>query len=169
MVFNIFLLILHHRMKKPPLIPTIIGTGFGSGFWPWGPGTAGALLATLIWLAFSCFLSEFALFSLTASFIVAFTILGTWATHCLRPYWGDDPKRVVVDEMVGVWIPLLASPIGDWRYALASFVLFRFFDILKPLGIRRLDRKKGAFFVMADDIVAGIYSLLIIIVARWVI
>lgn len=156
-------------MRRLPLIPTIIGTGFGSGFWPWGPGTAGALLATLMWLAFSCFLSETQLFVLTLFLTVLFTALGTWATHRLQPFWGDDPKKVVVDEMVGVWIPLLASPIGDWRYALASFILFRFFDILKPLGIRSIDRMKGAFFVMADDIVAGIYSLVIILLARWVI
>jgi phosphatidylglycerophosphatase A len=85
------------------------------------------------------------------------------------PFWGNDPSRVVVDEMVGVWIPLLASPLGSFWYALASFILFRFFDILKPLGIRSLDRRIGAFWVMADDILAGIYSLIIILVMRWII
>lgn len=161
-------------MKRPPLIPIIIGTGFGSGFWPWGPGTAGALLATLIWSALSLYISTQALFITTLILIVAFTVAGTWATHRLMPYWGDDPSRVVVDEMVGVWIPLLAAPTlmsGDNAeiYIIASFVLFRLFDIFKPLGIRRIDRIKGAFFVMADDILAGIYSLIIIAVARWAI
>lgn len=176
MDFNIFLLILHVTMKKIPFIPLIIGTGFGSGFWPWGPGTAGALLATVMWLVFSLFLSELELFTLTLFLIIVFTAAGTWATHRLVPFWGEDPKKVVVDEMVGVWIPLLASPIGEyaitkeeWCYAFVSFVLFRFFDILKPLGIRKIDRKQGAFFVMADDIVAGIYSLIIIILLRWAI
>lgn len=97
--------------------------------------------------------------------------MGHATPHAL---WGDDPKRVVMDEMVGVWIPLLAcQPIDGsaraWAFCIASFVLFRFFDIVKPLGIRRIDRMKGAFYVMADDIVAGIYSLIIIVLAQWAI
>lgn len=161
-------------MKRVPLLPIIIGTGFGSGFWPWGPGTAGALLATVVWSALSLYLSPAALFGTTLAFVIVFTALGTWATRRLMPFWGDDPKRVVVDEMVGVWIPLLAcSPIDGsaraWGFCAASFVLFRLFDIFKPLGIRRIDRMRGAFYVMADDIVAGLYSLIIIIAAQWAI
>lgn len=162
-------------MKRPPLVPMIIGSGFGSGFWPWGPGTAGALLATIMWAALSYVVSGAGLFAITLSLIIVFTALGTWATARLAPYWGADPKRVVVDEMVGVWIPLLAVPAlpcgGTQAEALcvASFVLFRLFDIFKPLGIRRIDRKQGAFYVMADDIAAGIYSLIIILAARWAI
>lgn len=157
-------------MNRPPLLPTIIGTGFGSGFWPWGPGTAGALVATLIWLALSYALSSsLQLVVATLLLIVLFTALGTWATAKLMPFWGEDPKRVVVDEMVGVWIPLVVAPATDWCYALAAFVLFRFFDILKPLGIRAIDRKEGAFYVMADDIAAGIYSLAILCIVRWLI
>ena len=157
-------------MNKIPFIPTVIGTGFGSGFWPWGPGTAGALVATLIWFAISFFVSSaLTLIVITVLLTVVFTVLGTWATGRLMPFWGNDPSRVVVDEMVGVWIPLMAAPPTDWRYALAAFILFRFFDITKPLGIRHIDRKEGAFYVMADDIVAGIYSLVILLVARWLI
>lgn len=168
MVFNIFLLILQHRMNKLPFLPTFIGTGFGSGFWPWGPGTAGALVATLIWFAISFWVpSALTLICITAILTVVFTLLGTWATARLMPFWGSDPSRVVVDEMVGVWIPLMAAPATDWRYALAAFVLFRFFDITKPLGIRAIDRKEGAFYVMADDIAAGAYSLVILLIVRW--
>ncbi len=134
----------------------LIGTGFGSGFWPWGPGTAGAVLATVIWLGLSLVLSTVTLFWVTVALIVVFTILGTWATACLQPYWGDDPSRVVVDEMVGVWTPLLLAT--DWQEALVALVLFRFFDIVKPLGIRKLDERKGAFWVMADDLLAGVYA-----------
>lgn len=170
MVFNDFLLILQHRMNKLPFLPTFIGTGFGSGFWPWGPGTAGALVATLIWFAISLFVSSaLALICITAFLTILFILLGTWATARLTPFWGNDPSRVVVDEMVGVWIPLMAAPASDWRYALAAFVLFRFFDITKPLGIRAIDRKEGAFYVMADDIAAGAYSLVILLIVRWLI
>lgn len=156
-------------MKKLPLLPTIIGTGFGSGFWPWGPGTAGALTGMLIWYALSFMLNSTLLFAVTLSCIVVFTIAGTWAVRRLSPFWGSDPQKVAIDEMVGVWVPLLAVPASDIWLALASFVLFRLFDILKPLGIRTLDRRKGAFYVMADDILAGVYSLIIIVAVQWII
>lgn len=156
-------------MKKLPLLPTIIGTGFGSGFWPWGPGTAGALTGMLIWYALSFMLNSTLLFAVTLSCIVVFTIAGTWAVRRLSPFWGSDPQKVVIDEMVGVWVPLLAVPASDIWLALASFVLFRLFDILKPLGIRTLDRRKGGFYVMADDILAGVYSLIIIVAVQWII
>lgn len=156
-------------MKKLPLLPTIIGTGFGSGFWPWGPGTAGALTGMLIWYALSFMLNSTLLFAVTLSCIVVFTIAGTWAVRRLSPFWGSDPQKVVIDEMVGVWVPLLAVSASDIWLALASFVLFRLFDILKPLGIRTLDRRKGAFYVMADDILAGVYSLIIIVAVQWII
>lgn len=154
---------------KTPLLPTIIGTGFGSGFWPWGPGTAGALFATVVWFAASFLIPADALPYVTLAAVAVFTVLGTWATARLMPFWGDDPSRVVVDEMVGVWLPLVVTPAGNVWLALLSFVLFRFFDILKPLGIRTIDRKRGAFYVMADDLVAGIYSLVIVLIVRWAI
>ncbi len=156
-------------MKRPPLWAVIIGTGFGSGFWPWGPGTAGALLATLLWLAGSLVMSAQTLFWLTLGLIVVFTAAGTVATNRLEPYWGEDPKRVVVDEMIGVWVPLLACPASHVGWAAAAFILFRFFDILKPLGIRWFDRQHGGFWVQADDLVAGIYSLFLILLAQWAI
>lgn len=155
-------------MDRPSLLPVIIGTGFGSGFWPWGPGTAGALLATMIWLGLSCVMPSYTML-ITLSLCVIFTAIGTWAIKQLTPFWGDDPARVVIDEMVGVWIPLLVTPIGIIWYALAAFLLFRFFDIVKPLGIRNLDRRVGAFWVMADDILAGIYSGVLIAAYRWII
>lgn len=156
-------------MKRPPFFALIVGSGFGSGFWPWGPGTAGALLATLIWVGLClCGISGTTLMLVTLVLVLLFTLLGTWATAQLQPFWGEDPSRVVVDEMVGVWIPLLAVDEGNWLLAFLSFALFRFFDILKPLGIRALDRRVGAFWVMADDILAGVYSLIVILLLRWV-
>ena len=151
-------------MSRTPLIPTIIATGLGSGLAPKAPGTAGAILATIMWFAASYLLEPITLVCTTLA-----TIIGTWATNKLMPYWGEDPSKVVIDEMIGVWIPLLVSPAMSIGYALLSLFLFRFFDILKPLGIRALDKKHGAFWVMADDILAGIYSLFIILIIRWII
>lgn len=156
-------------MNKPSFLPVLIGTGFGSGFSPFAPGTAGALLASIGWVALYFLLPFSTLLVVTALLVILFTFAGIWAANRLEPYWGDDPSRVVVDEMVGVWIPLLVVPDNaHWYwYVLAAFCLFRFFDIAKPLGIRRMESLKGGVGVMMDDILAGVYSLLLLAGARW--
>ncbi|ADV44913.1 phosphatidylglycerophosphatase A [Bacteroides helcogenes] len=156
-------------MKKPSLLSVIIGTGFGSGFSPFAPGTAGALLATLVWLGLSCLVSSVILLWLTVAMILAFTVAGIWASDCLEAFWGEDPSRVVVDEMVGVWIVLLAVPAGHIWYASGAFALFRLFDIFKPLGIRKMENLPGGVGVMMDDILSGVYGFIVLIAARWII
>ena len=142
----------------------MIGTGFGAGFWPWGPGTAGSVVATALWFLLHAVLPLTVLQSVTVVLILLFTLLGTWATQRLMPFWGDDPSRVVVDEMVGVWVALLVA--DDAWTALLALLLFRFFDIVKPLGIRALDRRRGAFWVMADDLLAGLYAAVLILLLQ---
>ena len=107
----------------------------------------------------------------TAALVIVFTFAGIWAANKLESCWGEDPSRVVVDEMVGVWIPLLAVPDnGHWYwYVTAAFALFRFFDIVKPLGVRKMESLKGGVGVMMDDVLAGVYSFILLAVARWVI
>ena len=148
-------------MERPPFVPVVIGTACGAGFWPWGPGTAGAVLGTLVWLGLWSVLEFAVLEVVVAVLVVVFTLLGTWATARLMPYWGDDPSRVVIDEVVGVWVALLMA--SDWVTAVVALLLFRVFDILKPLGIRSLDRRRGAFWVMADDLLAGVYAAVCLI------
>ncbi|MBR2238678.1 MAG: phosphatidylglycerophosphatase A [Prevotella sp.] len=149
---------------KPALLPVMIGTGFGAGFWPWGPGTAGSVVATALWFLLHAVLPLAVLQAVTVVLILLFTLLGTWATQRLMPFWGDDPSRVVVDEMVGVWVALLVA--DDVWTALLALLLFRFFDIVKPLGIRALDRRRGAFWVMADDLLAGLYAAVLILLLQ---
>ena len=156
-------------MKKAPFLPVLIGTGFGSGFSPFAPGTAGALLASIIWVALYFLLPFSWVLWLTAALVIVFTFAGIWAADKLETYWGEDPSRVVVDEMVGVWIALLAAPSGSVWYGLGAFALFRLFDIFKPLGIRRMESFPGGFGVMMDDILAGIYSFVVLIGVRWLI
>ena len=155
-------------MDRPPFLPMLIGTGFGSGFSPVAPGTAGALLAAGAWYLLSFLLSGGALWWTTLALIAVFTPAGVWAADRLEPFWGEDPSRVVVDEMAGVWISLLAAPAGHAGYGLAAFALFRFFDIFKPLGIRRMEKLPGGWGVMMDDILAGIYGLVILATFRWI-
>ena len=84
-------------MSRTPLIPTIIATGLGSGFAPKAPGTAGAILATIMWFVASYLLEPTTLVCTTLAAIVIATIIGTWATNKLMPYWGEDPSKVVID------------------------------------------------------------------------
>ena len=120
-------------MKRPPFLPVFIGTGFGSGFSPFAPGTAGALLASIIWIALY--------FLLPFSWVL-------WLTAALYKRQNDDK-----------WF---------W-YVIAAFALFRIFDIAKPLGIRRMESLKGGVGVMMDDVLAGVYSFILLVGARWVI
>lgn len=155
-------------MPKAPLFHNFIATGFGSGYSPIAPGTAGALLAMLIWWGYSLLFSHFiSIPVLTFIVIVVFTFAGVWSSSVVEKYWGEDPSRVVVDEMVGTWIALLAVPEGaHWGYMLAAFVLFRFFDIVKPLGVRKMESLPSGFGIMADDILAGIYGFIVIYLYR---
>lgn len=155
--------------SKPALIDIMIGTGFGSGFWPWGPGTAGAALATIIWCCYAYLfnLSYSTIVIITFALTVLFTLISIRPINRLEKYWGEDPSRVVVDEMVGVWITLLAVPASkEWYYVLAAFILFRIMDITKPLGCRWLDNNiHGGWGVMLDDILAGAYGAIVLFVA----
>lgn len=156
-------------MKKPPLFPVIIATGFGFGFSPFAPGTAGALFASLIWILLYSEVSYSFLLLTMILLILIFTLIGVWSIDQLMPFWGEDPSKVVVDEMVGVWIALLAVPNDtNWYfYFIGAFVLFRLLDIFKPLGIRRMESFKGGVGVMMDDILAGAYSLIVLLFIRW--
>lgn len=151
-----------------PFWPVVIGTGLGSGYSPWAPGTAGALLATLLWWLCGLCVTPLEQLWITVAAILLATVAGIWATNRLEPYWGEDPKRVVVDEMVGIWISLLAAPTGHWGYMVAAFVLFRLFDIFKPLGVRKMEDLPQGIGVMMDDVLAGVYGFILLIVARWV-
>ncbi len=89
--------------------------------------------------------------------IAVFFFLGVKSASVLEKEWGHDPSKIVVDEMVGVWIAMLGVPFSLVNLALA-FVLFRVFDIWKPFGIRKMERLGGGWGVMMDDVLAGVYS-----------
>lgn len=86
--------------------------------------------------------------------------MGTWACAQLEEEWGHDPSRVVIDETIGIYITYLLMPFS-WTNVILGFVLFRAFDIIKPLGVKTIDTKlHSPFSVMLDDILAGIYAFL---------
>ncbi len=152
--------------KEFPFLPKMIATTFGCGYWPWGPGTMGAIFGLAVWMPLILISSPLTVAMITLGLIIIFTILGIWAAGISERYWGDDPSRVVMDETVGQWITMLpmASLAGGgytakvWICAAISLILFRFFDIVKPLGVRKMEAFGGGLGIMADDILAGIYG-----------
>ena len=148
-------------------------TGFYSGYSPFAPGTMGALVATIMWIIASLFICYATLQIATIIGIIIFTLISIRPINRLEKVWGEDPSKVVVDEMVGVWICLLAVPQTEllslryWIYTIIAFALIRLFDIWKPLYIRKMEDLQGGWGVMMDDILAGIYGAIVIIVCRY--
>lgn len=149
-----------------PLLPKLLATSFGFGFLPAAPGTWGAVFAILIWLPFWIWLPGTPTFIFTAAATVFFTVAGTWASAVAEKYWKTDPVWACVDETVGQLIsllPLCALPHQYWWEIVLSLALFRLFDIFKPLGIRKIESLPGGYGMMADDILAAIYSCVILV------
>ena len=82
----------------------------------------------------------------------------------MENYYGHDPAEVTIDEVVGQWISLLFIP-PTFLAAAASFLVFRFMDIIKPFPARNFDRQHGGFGIMMDDVVAGIYANIVMQIA----
>lgn len=135
-------------------------SGFGTGWLPLAPGTWGAALATLMAWPLGYLPGGQAIVILMLAIFVFFWI-GVQGSDLVAAEWGKDPKQTVIDEMIGVWIALLGGPL-TWPHLLVAFVLFRFFDIAKPLGIRRMESIGGGWGVMLDDALAGAYANFVI-------
>lgn len=152
--------------KKFPIFPKLIATSFGAGFLPVAPGTWGAIVGVLLWLPFYIWCSGKVAYIVTLAAIVFFTVAGTWASSVSEKYWGKDPVAACVDETVGQLIsllPLCGGPdAAPWWLIIVSLALFRFFDIFKPLGIRKMEAFPGGWGMMADDILAALYAACIV-------
>ena len=137
--------------------------GFGSGLGPKAPGTFGTLMAVPIYLL----LAGLSLPVYVAIIIAAF-ILGVYLCGKTADDLGvHDHPGIVWDEFVGFWITMIAAPAG-WAWLLLGFLLFRLFDIWKPWPIKVLDEKmETGMGIMLDDVLAGIYALLIIQFLAW--
>ncbi|HET6545851.1 MAG TPA: phosphatidylglycerophosphatase A [Rhodanobacteraceae bacterium] len=131
-----------------------IASGFGAGFSPFAPGTAGSALALLPYLA----LRELPVAWYLVLVALAF-VLGVWVSAIVVRRLGiSDPGVIVWDEFVGQWITLAFAP-HDWGWIVAGFFLFRFFDVWKPWPVSWADRAlKGGLGVMLDDVGSGIYA-----------
>ena len=148
-----------------PKFKYLIGSGFTSGrLIPKAPGTEGSLVAMILGTFAWFYIGPLAI---TALFLVSI-LAGFWSAPWYIQTHGEDPGSFVMDEWAGqllamhlVWVlPKDAEPQITIALFFAAFLLFRFFDILKPLGIKRLEAIPGAFGVMADDLLAGFYTFL---------
>jgi phosphatidylglycerophosphatase A len=139
----------------------LIGTFFGTGLLRPGPGTYGSVAAALLWYAAAHALhpSPLALALGTIIAALAATLIGIPAATIVAHESGrKDPGHVVIDEVAGQLIALIAIP-ADWRHAALSLLLFRLFDILKPPPIRQLERLPAGTGIMLDDVAAGLLAL----------
>ncbi len=139
----------------------VVGTWFGAGLLKPGPGTYGSVAAVLLWFAAAHLFHAtwVALAVGTGLAAVAATLVGIpAATIVARESGCEDPGFVVVDEVAGQWIALIAVR-PDWRHAVLALVLFRLFDIWKPWPIRRLERLPEGTGIMLDDVAAGLLAL----------
>jgi phosphatidylglycerophosphatase A len=135
---------------------TLIATWFGSGYLPKAPGTWGSLAALPFgWVILTVLPGALPL--LTASIVLLF--VGVWASSLHSDMLGThDAGEIVVDEVVGQWIVLAIAPFSPLGW-LAAFLLFRFFDVLKPWPISWIDaRVTGGWGIMLDDVVAGLFA-----------
>ena len=138
----------------------LLGTFFGIGFSKFAPGTAASVVACLL-IYFLNLPIEFSI-----PIIVILFFVGIQNANVLEKKYEKDASCIVIDEVVGMWISVLWIPY-DWRYFLAALILFRIFDISKILFVNKMEKLKGGLGVMADDVLAGIYSNLLIQVFIW--
>lgn len=147
-----------------------IATALGAGLSPKAPGTAGSLVALLPWWFW---LRELPLGWYGVVLVAGFA-LGVWACGVSDRRLGlHDQGALVWDEVIGMWITLIAAPRSSWSwmagYMFAGFVLFRLFDIWKPWPVRVADRRvQGGLGVMLDDVVAAVYALVVLQLAALV-
>ena len=141
-----------------------VACGFGIGAVPFMPGTFGTLLGIPLALILSHFNVLYYAIACVALFLI-----GVWLCQVTNKDFGtDDHPAAVIDEIATFPVALIAIPM-DWQYILAAFVLFRFFDIVKPGPIRWVDKIiHGGFGVMLDDLLAALSTLAILYFLTWV-
>lgn len=143
-------------------LSVLIATFFGLGRLRPGPGTWGSAAAVVTWYILGQWISpDWQSITLAALAALSIAVGIPAATVAARRSGIKDPQFVVIDEVAGQWITLLAAPV-TWKTMLAGFILFRGFDILKPPPIGQVERLPEGAGIVLDDVVAGIFGLTVI-------
>jgi phosphatidylglycerophosphatase A len=141
---------------KLTIIEKIIGSGLFTGYFPYASGTVGSFAAVLIYL-----IPGFENPSVMLFFISFFTAIGIPISTKFEKIYGKDPAQCTIDEFVGTWISLLFVP-KKAIFIVIAFIIWRILDIFKPFPARQIENIKGGIGIMFDDIVSGLYALVII-------
>jgi phosphatidylglycerophosphatase A len=145
------------------LFHKLISTSLGIGYIGKGAGTVAAVACCICW--YFAWASDYQLIpSLIITAVI--TLVGIWSSNVVSKIWGKDPGRVVIDEVAGMCISLLFVPVTI-KYVLAALILFRFFDIAKPLFIRKIEKLPGGWGIMLDDVLAGVYANVLLQTVLW--
>ena len=148
-------------MLRNPL--HLLSLGFGSGLSPRAPGTCGTLVAVPLYLLLAQLPLAWYLLAVATAFAGGIFLCG----YTSKALGVHDHGGIVWDEFVGYWITMTAIP-ASWPWILAGFVLFRLFDIVKPWPVKVADTQlTGGFGIMFDDVLAGLYALLVLQLALW--
>jgi len=130
----------------------VLASGLGTGFSPWAPGTVGSLLAAVIY-----WIVDVRTWWIYPIVLALGFLLGVYVSGKAEALWGHDAGRIVIDEVVGMWVAMAFLPKAFWLLVI-GFFLFRVLDIWKPFPVRRSQKLPGGWGVMTDDLLAGCYA-----------
>jgi phosphatidylglycerophosphatase A len=155
-----------HATSPQPAKRTIwawaTGSFLGIGLIGKGGGTIASAATLALWWEMGRVVQASILPYATAAAALVFTLIGIHVSGVIAQESGKkDPSEVVIDEVAGQLIALIAVPV-NWKYALTGLILFRVFDIFKPPPVRNLEALPGGLGIMMDDVAAGFYALLVI-------
>jgi len=148
----------------------IISTGLGVGYFPVAPGTMGSLsILVVYWICpqIGSWQLFFSILGLSVIGIYTASITEKEMKNSLGQDKGTDPGIIVIDEIIGMLIALLAMPKTSF-FLITAFVLFRIFDITKPYPARKVEILPGGWGIVLDDVVAGIYANIVIQIGRFI-
>ena len=141
---------------KINLFEKLIGSGFYTGYIPFASGTFGSIVALIIY-----WIPGFENPVIISSAIIVFGLYGIYVGTKFEKEYDKDPPECTIDEMVGQWIALLFVP-KTIVISLLVFFIWRLFDIIKPFPARNLEKLQGGLGIMIDDVISGLYSLILI-------
>ena len=141
-----------------------IGTWFGCGYVPIAPGTAGSVAAVAIAIAIDHQWHFPPFWFLLLAVVLTWPAI--WAAGVVETRLNkQDPREVVVDEVIGQWVTISGATVLNWKSWLGALLLFRILDVWKPFPIRRLEALPAGAGIVSDDIMAGIYGALVLFLA----
>ena len=140
---------------KLNFIEIFFGSGFYTGYSPVASGTVGSFAALVIYYI-PGFENLYIILPITSIFL----LYGVYVGNKFEKVYGKDPSQCTIDELVGTWISLILLPKTVF-ISLAAFFVWRILDIIKPQPARKMEQLQGGLGIMMDDVVSGIYTLLL--------